>query len=165
MRRLSTRLVHSSASRGALPALSADESAAAKGSFLGSLFGGSSGPSQPPMTEPLAGLQVPPYTPPTAPATCQQKKLANGAILAAEDTPGSSVALGLYVESGSKYETALSAGAAQVLERLAFKATQNRSAFRLTREVCGCPAAAAPPQSRAGGGARAPRGDPLAHQP
>jgi len=141
MRRLSTRLVHSSASRGALPALSADESAAAKGGFLGSLFGGSSAPSQPPMTEPLAGLQVPPYTPPTAPAACQQKKLANGAILAAEDTPGSSVALGLYVESGSKYETALSAGAAQVLERLAFKATQNRSAFRLTREVRERPAA------------------------
>jgi len=63
------------------------------------------------------------------------------------------VALGLYVESGSKYEDAMSAGApfppfaswphpsplaagaAHVLDRLAFKATQHRSAFRLTREA------------------------------
>lgn len=84
MRRLSalTRRVHTAPASAALPALAE----AARPSMLGSLFGGSSAPSLPPMTEALAGVVHPPYSPPaTAPST-QQKKLANGALLAAEET-------------------------------------------------------------------------------
>lgn len=43
--------------------------------------------------------------------------------------------VGLYVDCGSKYETAASAGASHLLERAAFKATANRSAFRVQREA------------------------------
>jgi hypothetical protein len=83
---LSARLLHSSSQRSALPAITADE-APKKGGLLASLLGGSSGPVMPPMTEPLAGVPVPPYTPPSAPPATQQKKLANGAIISAEETP------------------------------------------------------------------------------
>lgn len=83
---LSTRLLSTSAARGSLPAL-ADE-APKKGGFLASLLGGgSSAPAMPPMTEALAGVAVPPYSAPSSPPVTQQKKLANGAILAAEETP------------------------------------------------------------------------------
>ena len=85
-RALSTRLLHSSAARGAgLPALQGE--GAPKSGFLASLLGGSSAPAMPPMTEPLAGVAVPPYTAPSSPPATLQKKLANGAILAAEETP------------------------------------------------------------------------------
>jgi len=86
MRRLSAsgvRLVHSGVAAHALPALAE----APKPGFLGSLFGGG-GPAQlPPMTEPLAGVHAPPYAPPATAPTTAQKKLSNGAIIAAEETP------------------------------------------------------------------------------
>ena len=79
------RALHGSATARALPAL-ADE-APKSGGLLSSLFGGSAPPTLPPLTEPLPGVAVPPYTAPTkAPATTQ-KKLANGLIIAAEETP------------------------------------------------------------------------------
>lgn len=43
--------------------------------------------------------------------------------------------LGLYVDSGSIYETPNSFGATHLLERMAFKTTLNRSHLRLVREV------------------------------
>ncbi len=83
--RMLRRALHTSASRAAaLPALSNE--APKRSGLLASLLGGS-GPAMPPMTEPLAGVAVPPYTAPTKPAVTAQKKLANGAIIAAEDTP------------------------------------------------------------------------------
>jgi hypothetical protein len=39
------------------------------------------------MTEPLAGVHAPPYAPPATAPTTAQKKLSNGAIIAAEETP------------------------------------------------------------------------------
>ncbi|KAE9614009.1 putative quinol--cytochrome-c reductase [Lupinus albus] len=47
--------------------------------------------------------------------------------------PGASI--GLYVNSGSIYETPLTFGATHLLERMAFKSTRNRSHFRVVREV------------------------------
>ena len=79
------RALHTSAAARALPAISND--APKRSGFLASILGGGSGSSMPPMTEPLAGVAVPPYTAPTKAAVTQQKKLANGAIIAAEDTP------------------------------------------------------------------------------
>jgi|APGre2960657444_1045066.scaffolds.fasta_scaffold00392_3 hypothetical protein len=84
MRRVATRLVHSSSAARALPALAND---APKSGFLSSLLGGGRAVSLPPMTEPLAGVTIPVYTPPASAPTTAQKKLANGAVLAAEETP------------------------------------------------------------------------------
>jgi hypothetical protein len=51
------------------------------------LMGATPVPVLPPMTEPLPGVVIPAYTAPSkAPATVQ-KKLSNGAIIAAEETP------------------------------------------------------------------------------
>jgi len=43
--------------------------------------------------------------------------------------------VGVYVDSGSKYENGADQGLSHLLERMAFKATTNRSHLRFTREV------------------------------
>lgn len=43
--------------------------------------------------------------------------------------------IGLYIHSGSIYETPESFGATHLLERMAFKSTSNRSHLRIVREV------------------------------
>lgn len=43
--------------------------------------------------------------------------------------------IGLYVDSGSIYETPANSGATHLLERMAFKSTRNRSHLRVVREV------------------------------
>lgn len=43
--------------------------------------------------------------------------------------------IGLYVDSGSVYETQSSFGATHLLERMAFKTTKNRSHLRIVREI------------------------------
>lgn len=50
-----------------------------------------------------------------------------------DQSPAASV--GLYVDSGSIYETPASFGASHLLERMAFKSTLNRSHLRVVREV------------------------------
>lgn len=50
-----------------------------------------------------------------------------------DQNPAASI--GLYVNSGSIYETPISFGATHLLERMAFKSTANRSHLRLVREV------------------------------
>jgi processing peptidase subunit alpha len=55
--------------------------------------------------------------------------------IASENTPGSTVTVGVYVDSGSKYEQGAEQGLSHLLERMAFKATTNRSHLRFTREV------------------------------
>ena len=77
----------------------------------------------------------PPAFPATAPTT-HVTVLSNGATIASEDAPGASLAVGLYVGAGSKHEIpGYTTGAAHLLERCAFRATANRSTFRLTREA------------------------------
>ena len=86
-----------------------------------------------PLSEPLPGVDVPKYSAPAPP------RLETGAIegvrAAALDAGGPTVAMALYVGAGSANETPASAGAAKVLEYMAFSATANRSTFRLTREL------------------------------
>ena len=90
MRRLSVsaarQLSSTAAARSApLPALSSEGPKPT--GFLASLLGGSTAPALPPMTEPLPGVAVPGYTPPAVAPVTQQKKLASGTVLAAEETP------------------------------------------------------------------------------
>ena len=80
------RVIHTSAAARALPALSDAAPIKAPG-LLASIFGGAPVPVLPPMNEPLPGVVTPAYVAPTkAPATVL-KKLANGAVIAAEETP------------------------------------------------------------------------------
>ena len=111
-REVMRRALHTSAAAGrALPALSETSLPSKAPGLLDRLLGAKAVPVLPPMTEPLPGVVAPAYTAPTkAPAT-GVRKLANGAVIAAEDTPGATIAVGVYLESGSKYENALSAGA------------------------------------------------------
>ena len=123
----------SSAARMSLPALT---TAQAKPSLMSAIFGGAAGPAMPPMDQPVPGLAIPdpPVAPATAPGTIVTT-LSNGAKIASEDTGGASLAVGMYIAAGSKNENPYTTGAAHLLERMAFKATRNRTAFRVTREA------------------------------
>ncbi|KAK9804007.1 hypothetical protein WJX73_000007 [Symbiochloris irregularis] len=62
-------------------------------------------------------------------------ELSNGVKVASEASYGPTATLGLYVDAGSVYESAQQTGTSHLLEYMAFKSTQNRTFFRLTREV------------------------------
>ncbi|GBG00196.1 mitochondrial-processing peptidase subunit alpha-like [Raphidocelis subcapitata] len=97
----------------------------------GGLFGGKR--VTVPMSEPLPGVDVPKYSAP-APAKLETGSI-EGVKAAAVDTGGPNVALAVFVGSGSANETPETAGASKLLEYMAFSATNNRSTFRLTREL------------------------------
>ncbi|KAG1369725.1 mitochondrial-processing peptidase subunit alpha [Cocos nucifera] len=90
----------------------------------------------PPLFHPLSGLKLPPCLPdsmeryPTKITT-----LPNGLKIASEDAPGPAACLGIYVDSGSIYETEESIGVTHLLERLAFKSTKNHSHMCIVRDV------------------------------
>lgn len=48
---------------------------------------------------------------------------------------GPTASLGIYIDSGSVYESSENTGASNLLEYMAFKATPHRSSFRVVREV------------------------------
>ena len=91
----------------------------------------------PPMDQPVPGLAIP--DPRSRPRPRRRidllTTLSNGPKIASEDTGGASLAVGMYVAAGSKNENPYTTGAAHLLERMAFKATRNRTAFRVTREA------------------------------
>jgi processing peptidase subunit alpha len=81
-------------------------------------------------------LSVPePLSAPAVAPTTQVTTLANGVKIASENTLGASMAVGMYIGAGSKNENPYTVGAAHLLERMAFRATANRSSFRITREA------------------------------
>ncbi|KAJ3107354.1 Mitochondrial-processing peptidase subunit alpha [Phlyctochytrium planicorne] len=51
--------------------------------------------------------------------------LPNGLQVASQEAPGHFVTVGVYVDAGTRYETDRTAGASHVLDRLAFKSTEN----------------------------------------
>ncbi|KAG5455361.1 MAG: Metalloenzyme, LuxS/M16 peptidase-like protein, partial [Olpidium bornovanus] len=53
--------------------------------------------------------------------------LANGLRVATENTPGHFAALGIYIDAGSRYETEKTRGCSHLMDRLAFKGTENRT--------------------------------------
>eukprot|EP00249_Psilotum_nudum_P032586 c48321_g1_i1 orf=2-361(-) len=68
-------------------------------------------PNVPPLYEPLAGINPLPSLPDyVKPAETQITSLPNGLKIASENTAGSTVTVGLYVDCGSIYETALNQG-------------------------------------------------------
>ncbi|BBG98901.1 Insulinase Peptidase family M16 protein [Prunus dulcis] len=78
---------------------------------------------------------LPPLETQLQPSKTQITTLSNGVKIASETSPSPAASIGLYVDSGSIYETPESSGASHLLERLAFKSTTNRSHLRIVREV------------------------------
>lgn len=90
----------------------------------------------PPLDYPLLGVTVPPPLPDyVEPGKTKITTLPNGVKIASETSQNPAASIGLYVECGSIYETPNSFGATQLLERMAFKSTTNRSHLRVVREV------------------------------
>uniref|UniRef100_A0A0E0JU27 Uncharacterized protein n=1 Tax=Oryza punctata TaxID=4537 RepID=A0A0E0JU27_ORYPU len=88
------------------------------------------------LLRPLPGLDVPQCLPdqlgvqPTRVTT-----LPNGVRVASEDLPGPSACVGVFVDSGSVYESAETAGVSHLLERLSFKDTAHRSHLQIVQDV------------------------------
>ncbi|CAG8604433.1 5247_t:CDS:2 [Funneliformis caledonium] len=64
---------------------------------------------------------------PSSNGITQITTLPNGVRVATENTPGHFSAVGLYIDAGSRYETPRTLGISHILDRLAFKSTQNHS--------------------------------------
>lgn len=121
----------SSAASAAAPALAP----ARGGGFLSGIFGGGSRIDVP-LSERLPAVTEPPKTsPPATKPGVQTSSLSSGVRVASLDTASPMASVCIFVEGGASAETASTAGASKVLEICAFKATANRSTFRLTREL------------------------------
>ncbi|KAJ0745517.1 putative quinol--cytochrome-c reductase, Mitochondrial processing peptidase [Helianthus annuus] len=126
------------ASNRALTRFASSSAVAAKSSSGGlfSWFAGGSASTLPPLDFPLKGIELPPSLPDhVEPAKTKITTLSNGIKIASETSANPAASIGLYVNSGSIYETPVSFGATHLLERMAFKSTTNRSHLRLVREV------------------------------
>ncbi|XP_020588140.1 mitochondrial-processing peptidase subunit alpha-like [Phalaenopsis equestris] len=105
------------------------------GGFFSWLTGAKSS-QVPPLDFPLPGVRLPPPLPDyVEPGNTRITTLPNGVKIASETSPNPAASIGLYVDSGSIYETPDSFGTTQLLERMAFKSTTNRSHLRIVREV------------------------------
>ncbi|KAL0905911.1 hypothetical protein M5K25_024360 [Dendrobium thyrsiflorum] len=105
------------------------------GGFFSWLTGEKSG-QVPPLDFPLPGIRLPPPLPDyVEPGRTKITTLPNGVKIASETSPSPAASIGLYIDCGSIYETPDSFGATQLLERMAFKSTTNRSHLRIVREV------------------------------
>ncbi|GFR44856.1 hypothetical protein Agub_g6199, partial [Astrephomene gubernaculifera] len=122
----------SSCAASAAPALAPAKS----GNLLSSLFGIGCSRVDVPLSERLPSVAEPPRSsvPATKPAL-KTSSLSSGIKVATIDSVSPVSSLCLFVEGGSSAETASTTGASKVLEIAAFKATANRSTFRLTREL------------------------------
>nr|GLL20627.1 mitochondrial-processing peptidase subunit alpha-like [Ipomoea trifida] len=132
------RALKGRASNGAL-ARFASSTAVATNSSSGGLFSwltGERSSSLPPLDFPLKGVTLPPPLPDhVEPGSTKITTLPNGLKIASETSASPAASVGLYVDSGSIYETPASFGASHLLERMAFKSTLNRSHLRVVREV------------------------------
>uniref|UniRef100_A0A0D6R6V3 Uncharacterized protein n=1 Tax=Araucaria cunninghamii TaxID=56994 RepID=A0A0D6R6V3_ARACU len=112
---------------------------AKQASSSGGLFSwltGNKSSGLPPLDFPLPGVKLPAPLPDyIEPTKTNITTLPNGLKVASESSSSPTASIGLYVDSGSVYETPLTSGATHLLERMAFKTTRNRSHFRMVREV------------------------------
>ncbi|KAM2845853.1 hypothetical protein COP1_028252 [Malus domestica] len=126
-------------SRGTLGATRFATSAAVLKPSSGGLFSwltGESSSALPPLETQLPGVNLPPPVPNyVEPSKTQITTLSNGVKIASETSNSPAASIGIYVDSGSIYETPVSSDASHLLERLAFKSTTNRSHLRIVREV------------------------------
>ncbi|KAF7035344.1 hypothetical protein CFC21_046238 [Triticum aestivum] len=105
------------------------------GGFLGWLTGARSN-ALPPPDFALPGVTIPPpLADHVEPGKTKITTLSNGVKIASETSPGSACSVGVYVHCGSVYETPETLGATQLLKKLAFTTTRNRSQLRVVREI------------------------------
>jgi len=121
----------------ALPALSLEGKASTSNAFA-SVFGARDRARVfPPMNEPYAhGLAVNDggVKEDESVTRTSVTVMKNGATIASENTPGGTCAIGAYCAVGSEREGRGMSGFSHALERAAFRATKNRTTFRVTRE-------------------------------
>uniref|UniRef100_A0A3Q1FGR6 Ubiquinol-cytochrome c reductase core protein 2a n=1 Tax=Acanthochromis polyacanthus TaxID=80966 RepID=A0A3Q1FGR6_9TELE len=86
------------------------------------------------LTEPLA-LQKPSTAAPPAPQNVQVSKLPNGLVVASLENYSPLSSVGLFVKSGSRYETLENQGVSHVLRLAANLTTKGASAFKICRGV------------------------------
>ena len=72
-----------------------------------------------------------------APAT-EVSTLSNGLRVASEGGHGETATVGVWIDAGSRYETAQNNGATHFLEHMAFKGTKNRTQNDIDTQVCVC---------------------------
>ncbi|KAJ0964753.1 hypothetical protein J5N97_025891 [Dioscorea zingiberensis] len=89
----------------------------------------------PPLDFPLPDVTIPSLPDYIEPGKTKITTLSNGVKIASETSVNPVASIGVYVDSGSIYETPASFGASHLLERMAFKSTTNRSHLRIVREV------------------------------
>ncbi|GJN32170.1 hypothetical protein PR202_gb20652 [Eleusine coracana subsp. coracana] len=90
----------------------------------------------PPPDFTLPGVTIPPPVPDNAYAgKTRITTLPNGLKIASRTTVGPSCSVGIYVDCGSVYETPETTGASQLLKKMAFATTTNRSQLRVVREI------------------------------
>jgi len=65
----------------------------------------------------------------------QVSTLSNGMRVATQASPGGSVCVGVFIKSGSRYETDESNGSAHFLEHMFFKGSTNTSQSQLEKKV------------------------------
>jgi len=71
----------------------------------------------------------------TAQPQFQQTVLPNKMRVATQNAPGHFASVGVFVDVGSRYESALTSGATHFLDRLAYKSTKTRTADDMMRSV------------------------------
>ncbi|KAK6944885.1 Peptidase M16, C-terminal [Dillenia turbinata] len=121
----------------ALLRFASSSSVATRTASSGGIFGWfKDEPSTPPLDFPLHGVSLPPSLPDKIePGKTKITTLPNGLRIASETSPSAVASVGLYLDCGSVYETLETSGATNLLERMAFKSTINRSHLRLVREL------------------------------
>jgi len=65
----------------------------------------------------------------------QVTRLENGIRVATETQPGETATVGVWIDTGSRYETPYNNGVAHFLEHMAFKGTSKRSQTQLEQEI------------------------------
>ncbi|XP_050218514.1 mitochondrial-processing peptidase subunit alpha-like [Mercurialis annua] len=131
---LKGRTISSSPKRFASASAVGAVQSSSSGGIFGWLFGDKS--KTLPLEFPLPGVELPSTLPDyVAPGETKITTLSNGIKIASETSANPAASIGLYVNSGSIYESPASFGATHLLERMAFKSTRNRSHLRIVREV------------------------------
>eukprot|EP00200_Dunaliella_tertiolecta_P006013 CAMPEP_0202356414 /NCGR_PEP_ID=MMETSP1126-20121109/10888_1 /ASSEMBLY_ACC=CAM_ASM_000457 /TAXON_ID=3047 /ORGANISM="Dunaliella tertiolecta, Strain CCMP1320" /LENGTH=485 /DNA_ID=CAMNT_0048949165 /DNA_START=70 /DNA_END=1527 /DNA_ORIENTATION=- len=136
MSKILVRGISSSSLAAEAPALASKASGSAGGQSLASMLGFGSTRIDTPLSEPLPWVPSPLRgTAPKAPPKLETGHLASGMPAIAVDTPSPVSTVAIAFEAGSSSETEHTRGASKVLAAMAFKATTNRTTFRLTREL------------------------------
>jgi processing peptidase subunit alpha len=92
-------------------------------------------PVQVPLSVPVPGMPLSEVGEEAKEPKTQMTTLPNGVRVISEDSPSIGAAMAIYFATGSRMETQRTTGSSHFLQHLAFKATKDKSHFRMTREI------------------------------